>query len=407
MKRHAEFLLKEYLGLFPCVAILGPRQCGKTTLLHNLPKGWQFFDMERAADYQDVARDPDLFLSLHPERIAFDEAQRLPALFPALRVAIDAQRQRKGRFVLTGSSSPDLVHSLSESLAGRVAILEMSPFSLSEAYGLQPSKIPDLLRESVPPDDWHQDLEVRLDAAQVQKFWMHGGYPEPWVEGNDRFRKLWFDNYLQTYVRRDLQGLFPGLNPERYRLFLQILAGVSGSIINYSDVARTLGVSVPTAREYFRIADGTFLWRHVPAYERSALKRVVKHPKGHFRDAGLAHFLQHISNQRDLRAHPRMGFSWEAFAGEQLITTLRNAGLAFDIFHFRTGGGSEVDLVLEGDFGLVAVEVKYGQTVDSASLRALREFVKAQSCKAGMVINNDDRVRVYEERILGVPIGCL
>lgn len=407
MKRHAESLLKEYLGFFPCVAILGPRQCGKTTLLHDLPKGWQLFDMERAADYQDVARDPDLFLSLHPERIAFDEAQLLPTLFPALRVAIDAQRQRKGRFVLTGSSSPDLVRSLSESLAGRVAILEMSPFSLSEAYGLSPSKLPGLLRESVPPADWPQALKVRLDPQQVQKFWMQGGYPEPWVEGKDRFRKLWFDNYLQTYVRRDLQNLFPGLNPERYRLFLQILAGVSGSIINYSDVARTLGVSVPTAREYFRIADGTFLWRHVPAYERSALKRVVKHPKGHFRDAGLAHFLLHIANLRDLRAHPRMGFSWEAFAGEQLVTTFRNAGFAFDLFHFRTGGGSEVDLVLEGEFGLVAVEVKYAQTVDSSSLRALREFVQAQSCRLGMVINSDDRVRVYEDRILGVPIGCL
>ena len=407
MKRHVESLLKEYLGFFPCVAILGPRQCGKTTLLHDLPKGWQLFDMERAADYQDVARDPDLFLSLHPDRIAFDEAQRLPALFPALRVAIDAQRQRKGRFVLTGSSSPDLVRSLSESLAGRVAILEMSPFSLSEAYGLPPSRMPALLRDAVAPGDWPQSLKVRLDARQVQDFWMHGGYPEPWMEGNARFRKLWFENYLQTYVRRDLQGLFPGLNSERYRLFLQILSGVSGSIINYSDVARTLGVSLPTSREYFRIADGTFLWRHVPAYERSALKRVVKHPKGHFRDAGLAHFLLHIATQRDLRAHPRMGFSWEAFAGEQLITTLRNTGLAFEVFHFRTGGGSEVDFVLEGDFGLVAVEVKYGQTVDTSSLRAIREFVKAQGCRVGLVINNDDRVRVYEDRILGVPIGSL
>lgn len=407
MKRHAESLLNEYLGFFPCVAILGPRQCGKTTLLNGLPKDWQLFDMEKSADYQDVARDPDLFLSLHPERIAFDEAQLQPSLFPALRVAIDAQRQRKGRFVLTGSSSPDLVHSVSESLAGRVAIIEMSPFSLSEAYGLKLSKIPELLRESVPPNDWPPALKVRLDAQQVQKFWMSGGYPEPWVEDNDRFRKVWFDNYLQTYVRRDLQKLFPGLNPERFRTFLQILAGVSGSIINYSDVARTLGVSVPTAREYFRIADGTFLWRHVPAYERSALKRVVKHPKGHFRDAGLAHFLQHVTHLRDLRAHPRMGFSWEAFAGEQLVTTLRNAGFTFDTFHFRTGGGSEVDLVLEGDFGLVAVEVKYAQTVDASSLRALREFVKAQSCKLGLVINNDDKVRVYEDRILGVPIGCL
>jgi len=363
--------------------------------------------MERSADYQDVARDPDLFLSINKDRIAFDEAQKLPALFPALRVAIDSDRSRKGHFVLTGSSSPDLVKSISESLAGRIAILELSPFTLSEAFGLPPSKIPGLLRESVPPEAWPGQVKARLDPGQVQAFWMQGGYPEPWLEGKDRFRKVWFDNYLQTYVRRDLQGLFPGLNPERYRLFLQILAGVSGSIINYSEVARTLGVSVPTAREYFRIADGTFLWRHLPAYERTSHKRIVKHPKGYLRDTGLAHFLPHLNGLRDLRANTRMGFSWEGFASEQLILALRNAGHVFDAFHFRTGGGTEVDLVLEGDFGILPVEIKYSQSVDPSALKSLKEFAKDRSCRLALVLNNDDRVRFYGDGIVGVPMGCL
>lgn len=407
MKRYAEARLKAYLELFPCVAILGPRQCGKTTLLQSLPQGWQTFDMERSADYQDVSRDPDLFLSLHRESVAFDEAQRLPSLFPALRVAIDADRKRKGRYVLTGSSSPELVRSLSESLAGRIAILELSPFTLSEAYGLPASKLSGLLEANVAPEDWSRHMKPRLEPGKVQDFWIQGGFPEPWLEQKDRFRKIWFENYLQTYVRRDLQALFPGLNPERYRQFLHILAGVSGSIINYSEVARTLGVSVPTAREYFRIADGTFLWRHLPAYERTSFKRIVKHPKGYFRDSGLAHFLLHLHTLRDLRAHTRMGFSWEAFASEQLILALRNAGHAFDVFHFRTGGGTEVDLVLEGDFGLLPVEVKYSQAVVTSELKAIKEFAKDRSCRLGIVLNNDDRVRSYGDGIVGVPVGCL
>lgn len=406
MKRHAFPLLQELLGLFPCVALLGVRQCGKTTLLRELPPDWRRFDMEKLADHEAIARDPDLFLRLNPNHVAIDESQLLPALFPALRVAIDNDRESRGRFVITGSSSPELLSAISESLAGRVAIIDMGPFSLAEAYELPPSPVLAMVAGRAAANDL-ANVPARLSLGQVTDYWLHGGYPEPWIKNSQRFRKLWLQNYLQTYLDRDLPRLFPGLDRQKFRLFVQMLAQLSGSIINYSDVARALGVSQPTARDYFHIAHGSFVWRHLPAYEKNAAKRVVKHPKGYLRDSGLLHFLLHLQDRDDLMAHPRMGASWEGMVIENLVRGLAAAGVDFNAFHYRSGGGAEIDLVLEGEFGLLPVEIKHTQHVDARSLRALRDFVAERGCRYGIVINNDERPRLLDDKLIGIPLAAL
>ena len=406
MKRHAFPLLQELLGLFPCVALLGVRQCGKTTLLRELLPDWRLFDMEKLADHEAIARDPDLFLRLNPNHVAIDESQLLPALFPALRVAIDSERESRGRFVITGSSSPELLSAISESLAGRVAIIDMGPFSLAEAYELPPSPVLAMLAGRAAANDL-ANVPARLSLGQVTDYWLHGGYPEPWIKNSPRFRKLWLQNYLQTYLDRDLPRLFPGLDRQKFRLFVQMLAQLSGSIINYSDVARALGVSQPTARDYFHIAHGSFIWRHLPAYEKNAAKRVVKHPKGYLRDSGLLHFLLHLQDRDDLMAHPRMGASWEGMNIENLVRGLAAAGVDFNAFHYRSGGGAEIDLVLEGEFGLLPVEIKHTQHVDARSLRALRDFVAERGCRYGIVINNDERPRLLDDKLIGIPLAAL
>jgi len=406
MKRHAFPLLQELLGLFPCVALLGVRQCGKTTLLRELPPDWRLFDMEKLADHEAIARDPDLFLRLNPNHVAIDESQLLPALFPALRVAIDNDRESRGRFVITGSSSPELLSSISESLAGRVAIIDMGPFSLAEAYELPPSPVLAMLAGRAAANDL-ANVSTRLSLSQVTDYWLHGGYPEPWIKSSPRFRKLWLQNYLQTYLDRDLPRLFPGLDRQKFRLFVQMLAQLSGSIINYSDVARALGVSQPTARDYFHIAHGSFVWRHLPAYEKNAAKRVVKHPKGYLRDSGLLHFLLHLQDRDDLMAHPRMGASWEGMVIENLVRGLAAAGVDFQAFHYRSGGGAEIDLVLEGEFGLLPVEIKHTQHIDGRALRALRDFVAERGCRYGIVINNDERPRLLDDKLIGIPLAAL
>jgi predicted AAA+ superfamily ATPase len=406
MNRHALHLVEELLGLFPCVAIVGVRQCGKTTLLGQLPGGWRIHDLEKLADAEAIARDPGLFFRLNPDQVAIDECQLQPRLFPALRVAIDSDRNRPGRYVLTGSSSPDLLSAVSESLAGRIAVVELPPFGLAEAHGLPSSGFFECLAGRRPARDY-LDLPVRLAPSPVHDYWLRGGYPEPWLKDQPRFAKLWMQNYLQTYLDRDLPRLFPGLDRERFRLFANMLAHLSGRIVNYSEVARSLGVSQPTARDYFRIADGTFLWRHLPAYEKDAVKRVVKHPKGYLRDSGLLHFLLHLQDMEQLRAHPGMGPSWEGMVVETVLRGLDAQGTAYRAYHYRTGAGAEVDLVLEGEFGLLPIEIKYTQHVDSRSLRAIRDFVEERGCPYGIVLNNDERPRMLDEKLVGVPVGCL
>lgn len=407
MIRYYETLLKEYLTFFPCAALIGPRQCGKTTLLQTLPEDWKIIDLEKQSDFQSLSHDPDLFFRLNPDKIAIDEAQLQPDMFAALRVAIDRERNRTGRFVITGSSSPKLLRSVSESLAGRIGIIEMAPFSFSEVQEKLSPPFFRFLKDKVHIRDFIGELEPLGRLRDVHEFWFKGGYPEPWLKKNKRFHSIWMNQYIGTYLYRDVAKLFPGINENRFRMFVQILAGISGNIINYSDVGRSLGVSQPTVRDYFKIADGTFLWRIIPAYTKNVLKRVIKHPKGYFRDSGLLHSLLRIPDLDLLFTHPVRDRSWEGLVTEEIIRGLNATGEGFDYYYYRTGGGAEVDLILEGEFGLIPIEIKYSTAMPLNQLRSLKDFIREQNCPFGIVINNDERPRLYNEQIAGIPFVYL
>lgn len=408
--RHAQTQLRKLLTYFPCVVLTGVRQCGKTTLLGTLPDGWQHFDMENAMDRQQLLADPDLFLRLHPDKLSIDEAQTAPPLFPALRVAIDRDRARKGRFLLSGSSSPELSRHISESLAGRVARLELSPFSLAEAWQLEASPLYALLAETHGIADIQAAAAPRLTASQIRDYWFQGGYPEPWLSTDEEFRSLWHRHYIDAYLLRDIGALFPNLNRDRYRQFIALLSQLSGAILNNADIARTLGVSEPTVRDWLNIAHDTYLWRHIPAWDRSGAKQLVKHPKGFMRDSGLLHRLLRIADPAMLATHPAVGKSWEGMVVETLLRGFENAGISVKPYHYRTRGGAEIDLILEGPFGapgLLPVEIKLGQQSDKRALRSLSEFVAAHDCPLGLVINNDERPRRLDDRILAIPAASL
>ena len=410
LSRHLQSHLEILLTHFPCVVLTGVRQCGKTTLLGALPGEWQHFDMENSADRLQLLADPDLFLRLHADKLVIDEAQLAPPLFAALRVAIDRDRLKKGRFLLSGSSSPELARQMSESLAGRVARAELSPLSLSEAWGLPASPLYLLLTQTTSPEAILAVAAARLTLQQVQSYWYSGGYPEPWLSQDETFRSLWARHYIDAYVLRDIGAMFPTLNRDRFRQFITLLSQHSGNILNNADIARTLGVSEPTVRDWLRIAHDTFLWRHIPAWDRSAAKQLIKHPKGYLRDSGLLHRLLRIPDIGMLATHPVVGKSWEGMVVETLLRGFENAGIEVQPFHYRTRGGAEIDLILEGQFGnagLLPVEIKLTQQSDQRALRSLTEFVTSHDCPMGLVINNDERPRWLTEKILAIPAASL
>jgi hypothetical protein len=208
-----------------------------------------------------------------------------------------------------------------------------------------------LRNRRLSPEQLVAGLEPRGDIGLAHEYWYQGGYPEPWLTSDPEFRRQWAEQYLQTYLQRDVKALFPGLDPQRFRRFLEMLGGLSGRILNYSEIARALGVSQPTVRDYIDVAHGTFVWRTIPAYSRDTVKRIVKHPRGYVRDSGLLHRLLRIPDVDALLSLPQMGASWEGMVIEEILRRFAALGIPAATFnaartvHQGVELGGAVDLV--------------------------------------------------------------
>ena len=288
-KRVLEEKITRLLDMFPVVAIIGPRQCGKSTLARGLRSDWKYYDLESPDDYQLISGDPLAFFSLNSDQVIIDEAQQYPDLFKVLRGVVDADRKRKGRFLLTGSSSPEIVKGITESLAGRIATVELWPFKQNELYEKPLPGIYEMLTGGAAGPKDFLLLQPVLSAKQSMNVWFKGGFPEPLIESeiNGLFYQQWMENYIIDYVGRDIRMLFPRLNIYNFRRFLTLLAQFSGHQLNMSDMARALEVSVSTVKDYLDIIHQTFLWRNLPAYTKNPLKKVQKAKKRIFPGPGF------------------------------------------------------------------------------------------------------------------------
>lgn len=318
--------LEKALRRSRCVALLGPRQCGKTTLARGVAEaaGAVCFDLEHPAD---LARLQDPLLALEPLRglVVLDEIQRRPEILPILRVLLD-RRPPRARFLVLGSASPDIVRGVSETLAGRIAFVDMQGFNVQE-----------------------------VGPRRQEALWLRGGFPSSFLAPSEPASLQWRMDFIRTFVERDVRMLGYDLSSEMMRRFLAMLAHYHGQTWNASEIGRSLQVSHPTTRRYLDLMTGAFLVRQLPPWFENAGKRIVKSPKIYIRDSGLLHALLGLDTLHALRGHPKLGASWEGFVLENLFSVLD----ARQAYFWATQGGAELDLFYPARGRRIGIEIKY------------------------------------------------
>lgn len=404
LKRNLETLIKKYLKTFPCVVLLGARQVGKSTLLKKILPKAKFYDLENLSDFDYINSDPQLFLSTQPRPLVIDEAQLCPNLFKALRVAIDNNRDKAGQFLLSGSSSPQLLSNISESLAGRVAIVEIPCLTWNEALERPQSKFYSSLEDPKKL----LNLKSNYKLTELYDLCFHGLYPEPFLKRKDKdFYRAWQANYFKTYIERDIRALFPNLELEKYRKLMMMLAYSSGETIKYSNFASSLDISEPTVKKYLEIAEGTFIWSRLKAFDKNSKKRLIKMPKGYLRDTILINHNYKLMDIDQMLSQSKFGLIWESFILEQIHKNLQNTLPKPSFYYYRTQNKAEIDLILETSKSLIPIEIKTSSSFKKEQLINLNNFIDDYSCPYGLIINNGNEVRQIGENIYQVPSVCL
>ena len=361
IQRHILQHILDRVKRFPVVGVIGPRQVGKTTLVKSIlkmaSKQAVYLDLELPSDV-NLLRDPELYFRENMgSTLVLDEIQHAPGLFPVMRSLIDVNR-KPARFIVTGSASPDLLRQGAETLAGRIIFCEMGPLSL---------------------------LEIKY--KDYQKLWLRGGFPAAYLAKSNRDSFEWLIGFVQTYVHRDIAALGLSVNRSVIMQLLQMISSTNGSVINYSSLSKSLGVSVTTIMKFVDILEDTFIVRRLTAYHHTVKKRLVKAPKIFIRDTGLLHALWNTHSMKDLFGHHLLGHSWEGFVIQQIAVHLRDD---LQLYYYRTQDGSEMDLIIvKGNKPFVALEIRFtdnpvltkGNHIAMEDLKAKHNFIVTPSAK--------------------------
>jgi predicted AAA+ superfamily ATPase len=403
--RFADQRLIEALADTPVVLIHGPRQCGKTTLAQRVGKreGYTYLSFDNDVTLAAATADPVGFVSDLPERTILDEVQRAPGIFTALKTEVD-RRRTPGRFLLTGSANVLLVPKLADSLAGRMEILRLHPLAQSEILGREPDFL-DILFSG----GFRTRAYKRLGRSLADTI-TRGGYPSALVRSTGRRRRVWYRDYVETLVQRDVRDLARIRSLDTLPRLLALAAGQTATLINVSDLSGPFQVSRPTIREYVTLLTRVFLLEELPSWHNNRMKRLVKTPKLHLSDTGLACALLGLDADALWEDRSALGRLLETFVYQELR---RHGSWHEDhirFHHFRDKDMVEVDIVLEGAAGQIAgVEVKAAATVTTADFRGLRKLKEASGKRfaGGVVVYDGETSASFGDRLYAVPIRTL
>lgn len=376
IERHIQLRLLEDFSFYPALAIVGPRQVGKTTLARHLEtllgRPTIFLDLQEPQTQKIFEEDDITFLKAHSDKtIIIDEVQLRPQLFSILRPLIDQDR-RPGRFILLGSSSPTLMRHSAESLAGRIHYTELAPFSLLEAQAI---------------------------ATQIEH-WVFGGFPEALKAKGTRFAQQWLGNYIRDFVYRDLRALGYDLSVEGISRLLLMLSSIQSQLLNISDLSRSLNIARPTLMRHIEILEEAFLVTRLQPYSVNISKRLVKSPKIYIRDTGILHTLLEIKNYNHLLTHISLGASWEGYVIEQIK---RSAVPEWKFFFYRTQSGAEADLFAISPTGAkICIEIKHALAPSIS--RGFHESIKDLLPDNAYVIIPEGRQYTNKDDITVLPL---
>jgi predicted AAA+ superfamily ATPase len=380
--RSLESVVREACKEFPAVVLTGPRQSGKTTLLRELFSGsYQYVSLEPPDVMLAASNDPRGFVETYPPPVIFDEAQYAPVLLPYIKEKIDSARHKKGQYILTGSQNLLLMKGVTESLAGRAAILRLLPLSMREVAGRPGSALPWEKRKP-------QRSKDRISREDIWSSLLAGGYPEIALDPK-RDASLWHASYIQTYLERDVRGIRQIGDLTQFQSFLRLLASRSAQLVNLTDLSRDLGIAVNTVKAWLSVLEASYQIITLRPYFANIGKRLVKTPKVYFSDVGTLCYLVGLRDPDHASSGPMGGAIIETAVLAEIVRRLTHRGIEPEIYFWRTSSGSEVDIVLSNRGKLIPLEVKLSATPRPVMASGIRSFRHDLGAKAasGYVIH--------------------
>lgn len=394
-------VLRKAADEFPAVVLVGPRQSGKTTLLRNIfGSQYQIISLEPPDVRLAAQSDPRGFLNLYPAPIVFDEIQYAPGLLPYIKEKIDANRSKAGQFILTGSQNLLLMSQVTESLAGRAAVLKLMPLTLREINRTSEKNLPwEISQSSIPPVSTSGEVWGKI---------LRGSYPELSINPT-RDAHLWQASYIQTYLERDVRNLRNLGDLTQFQVFLRALAARSAQILNLSELARDVGVAVNTAKDWISILEASFQIFILRPYYVNIGKRLIKAPKVYFVDTGLLCYLVGLRDVSHAAAGPMGGTLFENLVVSDLYKTYLHRGEEPALYYWRTVAGSEVDLVIDTQSGLIPIEIKLSETPRPEMAKEIRAFQQDFKEKnlPGYVIYPGNMVLPLGQGVSSLPLSNL